>query len=131
MDITGRNEVENELAAHRANLEELVIARTSELERSREQLDTTERLASLGTLAAGISHQLNNPLGTILNSAQLALLCEDDPDAMDQWRKVLEQNIESAKRCGASSGACCNSLAARPRSDPTRICATWSSGAYS
>jgi signal transduction histidine kinase len=100
MDITGRNEVENELAAHRANLEELVIARTSELERSREQLDTTERLASLGTLAAGISHQLNNPLGTILNSAQLALLCEDDPDAMDQWRKVLEQNIESAKRCG-------------------------------
>lgn len=99
VDITERKRIEGELREHRENLELLVEARTSELERSRHQLRHSERLASLGTLAAGIAHQINNPLGVILAATQHALDCEGDADVADVWRKALKESERHAQRC--------------------------------
>jgi PAS domain S-box-containing protein len=99
-DISERKRSEQELAHYRNHLEELVEQRTNELERSRQNLLTSERLASLGTLAAGIAHQINNPLGSILNGAEFALLSEDDPERKQIWKRALEDNVEQALRCG-------------------------------
>ncbi len=99
-DITERKQTEEELERHRNHLEELVDQRTRELERSREDLRRTERLASVGTLAAGVAHQINNPIGAILNAAELALLCGEDPEAREIWQQALEDNVQEAKRCG-------------------------------
>ncbi len=51
-----------ELARHRDHLEELVEARTAELEASHAKLRLAERLASMGTLAAGLGHDMSNVL---------------------------------------------------------------------
>ncbi len=51
-----------ELASHKERLEELVLDRTLELERSHEQLRRSERMAALGTFAAGLGHDLHNSL---------------------------------------------------------------------
>lgn len=74
-DITLRKRTEQELARHRADLEKLVEARTAELHRSIQQANVTERMAAIGTLAAGLGHDMNNvllPVRAHLNAALAA-----------------------------------------------------------
>ncbi|MCK4660921.1 MAG: PAS domain S-box protein [Phycisphaerae bacterium] len=95
-----RKQVEEELARHRENLEELVEQRTNELEESRVQLRRSERLASIGTLAAGIAHEINNPVGVILLSAQNAVRRLNKPEHEAAIHRALDNIIEDARRCG-------------------------------
>lgn len=44
-----------------------------ELERRQDQLVQSEKLSSIGTLTAGVAHQLNNPLNNISTSCQIAI----------------------------------------------------------
>ena len=71
----------------------------TELRRSELQIRHSERLATAGTLAAGIAHQINNPIGSIRNASELALMCARDGD-LAGIEAVLEGNIEQATRCG-------------------------------
>jgi len=49
-------------------------------ERLQDQLRHADRLATIGQLAAGVAHELNEPLGSILGFAQLASKCPDLPE---------------------------------------------------
>jgi PAS domain S-box-containing protein len=78
-DITEQRRAEEELREHREHLEELVAERTGELEASHEQLRLADRLASIGTLAAGLGHDMNNVLLPIRFRLD-ALEAKDLPD---------------------------------------------------
>lgn len=82
-DATQRREAERALAAHRARLEELVRMRTRQLETTHDQLRSADRLAAIGTLAAGLGHDMNNlllPLRCRLDALDTLLL---DPLAQE------------------------------------------------
>jgi signal transduction histidine kinase len=99
-----------ELAHLAADLEVRVARRTAELAEANERLDANLRqlrdaqdqllqagkMAALGTLAAGLSHELNNPIGVILGYAQLLQTRDwEDP----QLARALAAIERQAKRC--------------------------------
>ncbi|MEM9176028.1 MAG: ATP-binding protein [Myxococcota bacterium] len=100
-DVTARAAEERHREALNARLEALVESRTADLTESLRQLQEAHRLASLGTMAAGVAHQINNPVGSIQMGAEFALATpDDDPDQRQAWRRALENAVEQAQRCG-------------------------------
>ncbi|MEM7405811.1 MAG: PAS domain S-box protein [Pseudomonadota bacterium] len=70
-DITERKQIESMRESRQEELERVVTERTRDLEAAREELIQAERLATIGRLAATVSHELRNPLGTARNSVYL------------------------------------------------------------
>jgi len=62
----------------------------SERERLQEQLLHADRLATIGELAAGVAHELNEPLGAVLGFAQLARKHVGLPDPADEDVRKIE-----------------------------------------
>jgi PAS domain S-box-containing protein len=70
----------------------VVIARDITSEKQLEtRMGETEKLAGIGQLAAGIAHQLNTPLGSILLSAQMLEDSTCDEDQADDVRRIIRQ----------------------------------------
>jgi len=67
------------------------------LKDTRDQLVQKEKLASVGQLAAGVAHEINNPLGSVLLYADI--LRKETPDDNRQQREDLEMIIREATRC--------------------------------
>ena len=63
---------------------------------AQEALLQSEKLASMGQLAAGIAHEVNNPLGVVLMYAHLLL---DDCEPQSKMREDLVMIAEQADRC--------------------------------
>ncbi|MGB5746580.1 MAG: ATP-binding protein [Desulfobacterales bacterium] len=68
----------------------------AELEKTQLQLLQAEKMASLGKLAAGVAHQINNPLGGITLYAKLAL---EEYELQKEVRQDLGRILKDAERC--------------------------------
>lgn len=77
-------------------LEKRVKEATDKLRLTQENMARAETLAAVGTLAAGISHEISTPLNTITGFVQLTLSNLDDASAIKGDLKVIEQE---ALRC--------------------------------
>jgi len=79
-------------------LEQKVEEATRELHKAQAESARSEKLASVGLLAAGIAHELNNPLTGVLTFAHLVRknLPDGSPDAED-----LDLVIRETKRCAS------------------------------
>ena len=98
-DVTARTAQEDRNSAAQAALQAAFDERTAELRSSLAELQQSQRLASLGTMAAGVAHQINNPIGSILLASEFALATPED-ERDEAWRDALENSVDQARRCG-------------------------------
>ncbi len=105
-----RLQLENDNKNYRANLERLVSERTIELKKINSELARaldeirntqahmvhTEKMASIGQLAAGVAHEINNPVGFV--GSNLNTLAEYQSDLsllIQEYRKLMRELKES------------------------------------
>jgi two-component system, LuxR family, sensor kinase FixL len=71
----------------------------AEMIRLRNELNYVSRLNTMGELAASIAHELNQPMGAILNNAEAlqAILASDQPD-LEELRAGVVDIIEDNNR---------------------------------
>lgn len=101
---TAFNEMAANLSTNQAELQaknlQLQKANT-ELQNIQERMLRTERLAAVGQVAAGVSHEIDNPVGIILGYAELLL--EDCPEK-DPRGDDLKAIIDECHRCKKITG---------------------------
>ena len=94
----------DEINQFTAKLETKVAERTEELRAAHQKLRQTDRLASLGQLAASVAHEINNPISGVLNLAMLMQrILKDDgipPERIPEFRKYLAQVVQETSRVG-------------------------------
>lgn len=96
------NKMTAELAGVHAEIEERVRRKTSELEQAHRSLLSSEKMASIGKLAATVAHEVNNPLFGILTYARLTLREVEKGPAGSRAEMIEHLRIieRESKRCG-------------------------------
>jgi signal transduction histidine kinase len=102
LDTTERRFVELQKA--KAEVDARVEQRTAELRTATEKRVHTEKLAVLGTLAAGLAHEVRNPANAIVNGLRPVQrhLAEigDDPDYRDSVQIAIDAGEQIARLVG-------------------------------
>jgi len=94
VDVTDQKILEDKLQLYNTQLEEMVEARTAELRSKDAQLVHSSRLAVLGEIAAGIAHEMKQPLNGISITADLLKLLQKKNQLTED---SLYSNLEMIK----------------------------------
>jgi len=95
------------------------IEMEKQLQETHLQLVNSEKMASLGKLAAGIAHEINNPMGGILIYSSLLM---EALEGKDSKRQDLEKIVQEATRCKEIVKSLLEfSRQTEPKMEPTNI----------
>ena len=96
------NKMTAEVAGVQSKIEEQVRRKTADLERAHKSLLNSEKMASVGKLAATVAHEINNPLFGILTYARLIArgLMKQEFEGRDELTEQLQTIERESKRCG-------------------------------
>lgn len=124
-DVSELDRVRTELAAHKDRLEELVLARTQELEIAHQERRRAERMAALGSLSAGLGHDMGNLILPIrmrletLGEAELTPMQREDIEAINASVNYLQRLSNGLKLLTIDTSQ------SRAATDRTDLAAWW------
>ena len=89
-----RTFLQNEIRQWNAELEKRVREKSTELEQAQKEIIQSEKLATLGHIAAGLAHEIRNPLNSINLFAQILMTIEGLSDEDRGYVEKIGQEIE-------------------------------------
>ncbi|MCF8056110.1 MAG: DUF3365 domain-containing protein [Desulfocapsa sp.] len=90
---TGEDEI-GKLGEHFTELCERLVRYQQELDKTRQQAWFNEKMASMGILSAGIAHEVNNPLGGMLNCVKSMREHPDDREMHERYLPLLDKGLK-------------------------------------
>jgi signal transduction histidine kinase len=99
VNATSRDEI-GELARAFAGMTRSLRQNVAQLERAQAQLVQSEKLASIGEMAAAVAHGLRNPLASLRAAAQLVRRHPDSPSSREHLDAIVEEVDRLERRIG-------------------------------
>lgn len=87
------NTMMREVGDLRHHMEARIAEATEQIRRAERHLVTAQRLAATGQLAAGIAHEINNPLGGMMNVVRNLVNREYPPEKRKEYLAILEDGL--------------------------------------
>lgn len=88
------NRMAREIQEYQTHLEERVLAQLGQLQKTEQHLAIAERLASTGKLAAGIAHEINNPLAGMKNAARALARGDLPPEKTAEYLDLIHDGLQ-------------------------------------
>ncbi len=92
------NRMAAQVAGHTRALEQAVRDAVEEAKQKERALVLSSRLASIGTLAAGVAHEINNPIGGMQNAVNRLLQNKDLADKQRVYLQLVQDGLQRVAR---------------------------------
>ena len=88
------NLMADEIHEYQGRLEERVLTGLEQIKKAEQHLAVAERLVATGKLAAGIAHEINNPLGGMKNAARALARGDLEPEKRAQYLELIQDGLQ-------------------------------------
>jgi len=92
--VTTFNRMAEQVESHTTTLEQAVREAVAATEQKERALVQSSRLATIGTLAAGVAHEINNPIGGMQNAVNRLLQADDLSDKQKVYLELLRDGLQ-------------------------------------